>query len=172
MRCGGILTSSMELDEDELPLLAHTVNPKSVDYKSFITEYQKRQADLQKFYTEDVNKWLGKMRKHSQPFLIALAKYPRDRGKVNEFLNEYNKVREQSGQKLSKDDKLDRNDIRYGYDHWRNVIAQGNNSRRVGLHAIFKPWFAFMNLSRGGVGNFRSKGARSGKENRVSEGRV
>lgn len=153
----GIMMSSQELNEEELPLLANTVNSKSSEYKSFITEYQKRQADLEKFYTEDVNDWLGKMRMHSQPFLIALAKYPRDRGKVTEFLNEYNKVREQSGQKLSKEDRLSRDDIRYGYDHWRNVIAQGNNSKRVGLHAIFKPWFAFTSLERGGVGNFRSK---------------
>ncbi|MGY8652783.1 MAG: PSD1 and planctomycete cytochrome C domain-containing protein [Verrucomicrobiia bacterium] len=153
----GILMSSQELGEDELPLLAHTANTKSAAYKSFVTEYQKRHGNLEKFYREDVNKWLGKMRKHSQPFLVALAKYPRDRRKGNEYLAKYNTDREKGGQKLSKDDKLNRDDIRYGYDHWRNVVAQGGNGRRVGLHAIFKPWVDFVNLSRSGVGNFRSK---------------
>ncbi len=146
----GIFTSSRELDYDKLPLLADTLDQKSAQYKSFITEYQKRQANLDKFYNEEVNKWLGKMRKFSPGILVAIAKYPRgqDRGQAYNDIRTYSNNLKKGVQKPKRGDFIEGREAQDAYNHWNRIIREGNNRRRVGLYAIFRPWHAFNGAKR------------------------
>ena len=149
----GIFTSSREMGEEKLPLLAHTMNQKTPEYKGFITEYQKRQDDLQKFYRDDVNKWLGKMRKFSPGILGAMAKYPqgRDRGNAYDHIRKYSDALKKGVKKPKRGDFISGREAQDAFNHWNRIVGAGRDRRRVGLHAIFKPWHAFNGARRNGT---------------------
>ena len=132
----GILNSSRE--PEDLPLIEQ---PKDTpEYREYLTEKAKRQEALDQFYEEEVNAWLAKMRKHSEPFLMALAVAGNDRDMANDLLNQ--------------DKDLNRDDKRYGQGLWRQIINASRN-RRNHLNTIFKPWHEYAKLPKN---NFGRKG--------------
>ncbi len=148
----GIFTSSRELEPEYLPLLPKTLNQKSPEYKSFMTEYQKRQEALQKFYDEDVNEWLAKMRRFSPGILGSMAKFPqgRDRGKAYDYIRKYSDARKAGVKKPKRGDFISGREAQDAFNHWSRVVREGNNRRRVGLYSIFRPWHVYNGARRGG----------------------
>ena len=148
----GIFTSSRELEPEYLPLLPKTLDQKSPEYKSFMTEYQKRQDALQKFYDVEVNDWLAKMRQFSPGILGAMAKFPqgRDRGKAYDYIRKYSDARKAGVKKPKRGEFINGREAQDAFNHWSRVVREGNNRRRVGLYSIFRPWHAYNGARRGG----------------------
>lgn len=137
----GILISSME--PEDLPMIETPKETK--EYRAYLTERQKRVNDLNKFYDEDVNKWLAKQRKHSGTYLLAIGVGGSDRDMVNKI--------------LANNKELNGDDRRYGLGMWRQVINASRN-RRNHLNTIFKPWHEFAKLPKN---NFGSKAIETAK---------
>ncbi len=125
----GIFASCEEPDEFRKYPLMGKPDTASTEFKSYAAEYQKRQAALQKFYDDDVNKWLAKCREKAAVFLLAYAQSNggRDRDKWTEILQQ---------------NKLNFNDRRWMGQLWQRVIGEGNN-RNSPLYGIFGPYHKF-----------------------------
>lgn len=121
----GIMLSIQEPPSDSLPLLGKPAD--TPQFRQFLDEYRKKQEELQKYYTEDVNKWLSTTRENAAAFLVALVESKGNRGE---------------GINILRKNKMNYNDARYGYPLWQRIVSDGRD-RKSPLAAIFGPWHEF-----------------------------
>ena len=130
----GVFASCEEPDEfRKYPLMGRPDTTTS-QFKAYAAEYEKRQAALQKFYTDDVSKWLKKCQDKAQIFMFAYAESDgaRDRERWTEILQK---------------NKLNFNDRRWIGQYWQRVLGEGNN-RNSPLYNIFAPFHRFREAAK------------------------
>jgi len=130
----GVFASCEEPDEFRKYPLMGKPDTTTAAFKAYASEYQKRHEALQKFYREDVNKWLAKCREKAAIFMYAYAESNgvRDREKWTEILQK---------------NKLNFNDRRWMGQLWQRVLNEGNN-RRSPLYSIFGPFHQFREAAK------------------------